>query len=201
MMATLTTKYSVGDKVFLATTTTTRKQRPCPDCLGSRKWKAVAASGREYEFTCPRCSNGYRSYNDISLDYTEIAPHVRPLTIGSVRVDTASSDRPVEYMCVETGIGSGNLYRESEMFSDEASALIAAKLKAAEQNAETPWIVEQWNRALEISDYQLSDAIKEASDKARINWDVRLGMLFDDLREAEDIDGVKRVLDRFSEAQ
>lgn len=201
MMATLTTKYSVGDKVFLATTTTTRKQRPCPDCLGSRKWKAVAASGREYEFACPRCSSSYRSYNDISLDYTEFAPHVRPLTIGSVRVDTASGDRPVEYMCVETGIGSGNLYRESEMFSDEASALIAAKLKAAEQNAETPWVVEQWNRALEISDYQLSDAIKEAADKARIHWNVRLGMLFDDLREAEDIDGVKRVLERFSEAQ
>ena len=110
-MAELKTKFSIGDAVYHASTTTTKKQHPCPDCLGSRKWSATSPAGGSYQFGCPRCGGGYRSEDALSLDYTQFVPIVRKLTIGSVRVDT-SDNRPVSYMCRETGVGSGSVYAE-----------------------------------------------------------------------------------------
>mgnify|MGYP001162014749 CR=1 FL=1 len=196
-MATLTTKYSVGDRVYLATTVSTRKQHPCPDCLGSREWKAVAPSGREYSFVCPRCTTSFRHHTEASLEYTEMDPVVRALTIGSVRIDTNSDDGAVEYMCVETGVGSGTIHRERNLFEDEASALEAAMLKAATDNASIEWIVKQRESALALSDYQLTDAIKQAAEKKRFAWEAHVEMLFADLRDAQDMDEVRRVLGTF----
>lgn len=42
------TKFSIGDVVYYATTTTETKEHECPDCLGTRKWKA----GEVCEETC-----------------------------------------------------------------------------------------------------------------------------------------------------
>lgn len=168
-MATLTTKYSVGDVVYRGFTTTERKQHPCPDCLGSRKWKAISPAGGEYEFRCPRCAASYTSNNDISLWYTASTPAVECLTIGSVRVDTAPSfDREgTEYMCRETGIGSGSVYYESDLHETEEAARAAATAKAALNNETVEWIVKLYNKALEISDYELDNAtLKLAKDEA-----------------------------------
>ncbi len=64
-----------------------------------------------------------------SLARQRAVASARTLTIGSVRIDTAARDysEPVEYMCVETGIGSGSVYRESHLFETESAALVAAE--------------------------------------------------------------------------
>lgn len=167
-MAVITTKYSINDVVFWASTQRETKQHPCPDCLGSRKWKAISPAGSEYDFQCPRCSARYTSNDKLSLQYAEFGPHVRTLTIGSVRIDTASHFGVVsqpEYMCHETGVGSGQIYKESDLFLSQDEAVTAATLMASKQNSSTPWVAEIYNRTLEISDYQLSNAEMELAKK------------------------------------
>ena len=67
---------------------------------------------------------------------------IGPLTIGQVRVKVTESpgingedtfdnfmaqhDREEQYMCVETGIGSGNLYNVESLFASKAEAKKAA---------------------------------------------------------------------------
>ena len=153
-MADLKTKFSIGETVHFAGTHTVQKRHSCPDCMGSRKWLAESPAGGKYEFSCPRCSERYLAEQSLSLAYSQFDPYSRQLTIGSVRVDTAD-DRPIAYMCVETLAGSGSIYREDDLFASEDEAMKAAKIKADLQNAETPWVVKQFDKALSLSDYQL----------------------------------------------
>ena len=197
-MAVIETKYSIGDTVFNAGTTMEKKQHPCPDCEGSRKWKAISPAGEEYEFACPRCSTSYRSKDELSLDYTAHVPSVRMLTIGSVRYNSA--DHGAEYMCVETGVGSGSIYRECRLFDNEADALAAAEIEAAHSNVTVEWVAQRYNRALEISDYQLSSAaLKEAADfKSRASMLLyNISDLFAAIEEAGDKDAVTEAVDEY----
>ena len=184
------TKYSVGEVVYRACTVGTTKQHPCPDCLGTQVWKAISPVGEEYTFTCPRCSSRYRSEPDLALTYNAFEPTTQRLTIGSIRVDTAS-DSQNEYMAYETGIGSGNIYRENTLFPSQDQALEAAKIMASEQNTTTPWVVKQFNRSLDISDYELSNAMLKLARDKRIKASVDVEMLFEDLRDCETLDEVK----------
>lgn len=193
-MATLETKYSVGEVVYHATTTQIRKQHPCPDCKGERKWKAISPAGCEYEFTCPRCAAGYRSERELSLEYTAHAPITQQLTVGSIKVDTKpwSGHSAVQYMCVETGVGSGSIYDEARLFTTEAEAFAAAQLMANEQDKGV-WVAALYNRTLEVSDYQLeSGKIKlaaEAQSRASsMLWN--MGYLFEQIEEASDKDAI-----------
>lgn len=194
-MATLDTKYSVGDVVYHANITTTRKQHPCPDCLGTKKWKAISPAGGEFEFTCPRCSTSYRHDHGMALEYSTYVPCTNKLTIGSIKVDTApwNGHSAVQYMCVETGVGGGSVYDEARLFPTEAEATVAAQLMADAQNTGSEWIVSLYNRTLEISDYQLESAkLKRAADAfSRANsmlWN--LDYLFDQIEEADDKDAI-----------
>lgn len=197
-MAVIETKFSIGDRVYKAWTTTVRKQHPCPDCKGARKWKAISPAGGEYTFACPRCTASYHSNRDLSLDYSEFAPCVQPLTIGSVRTDSASDDRPVEYMCRETGIGSGTIHSEADLFHTEEEAMRAAEIKAKAQNASTEWVVKLYDKSLELSDYQIENAGLKAADDQKIRRSVDLQMLFEDLRGCETITEVTKTIDDFS---
>lgn len=195
-MATITTKFSIGDTVFHASTTTERKRHPCPDCLGSREWAAKSPAGREYKFACPRCGGGYRGDNDSSIDYTAFVPSITRLTVGQVTGKTGPEPRN-EYMCHETGIGSGSVYYEHDLFATEADALEAATIKAAASNIQIPWAAEKYSKSLEICDYQLSDAsVKTERDRlAKIR--VTLNYLVEDLRGCISIEEVQREIEKF----
>lgn len=201
-MAVLTTKYSVGDVVYRASTTTISKKHPCPDCKGARKWKVTSPAGGEYEFACPRCSARYNNDRDLTLDYSQFTPSVIKLTIGSVQYNSAPSsyDYGARYMCVETGIGSGSVYIETDLFPSEAEALVAAQAKANEQNATTEWVVTRYNKSLEISDYQLDSAIlKKAKDSelraSSLLWN--LSDLFSRIEESDDKDAILEAVDEY----
>lgn len=193
----LETKFSIGDVVWNASTTRVSKRHPCPDCKDTRKWKAVSPAGGEYSIPCPRCRTQYRSDDKLSLDYAEFGPAAQCLTIGSVRLDTAphSNDDPVSYMCHETGVGSGTIYRESRLHSSQAKAMAAATLLATDQNKTTPWVAEIYDRTLSLSDYQFDNALAKAGRDQLIKTNTDVQMLFEDLRDCEDMDAIRARLE------
>ncbi|MBR7654859.1 hypothetical protein KCX83_21450 [Brucella oryzae] len=197
-------KYSIGDTVYLGGTVSNRKQRPCPDCLGTRKWKATSPAGTDYDFSCPRCSTSYLSNRDMSLEYSLFEPAITKLTIGSVQFNSAEGayDHGFRYMCVETGVGSGSVYNESDLHLSEDEATAAAQLIANEQNQTVDWVVKQFNQTLEISDYQLgSAALKLASDKVHASGSMlyRLQDLFEQIKEAGDKDEILEAIGDYVE--
>lgn len=200
-MATITTKYSVGDVVYRAGTTTEARQHPCPDCLGSRKWEAKSPAGGTFTFACPRCSARYNDRDDLTLKYTAHAPVVSRLTIGSVQVNTAGAwDAGVQYMAVETGVGSGSVYKEAELFDTEEDAFRCAAAMAKSADQSVGWVARQYDKSLEISDYQLeSAALKKASDeKSRARSMLYgLGDLFETISEAPDKDAIIEAVEEY----
>lgn len=203
-MATLTTKYSVGDVVYYAATTTEKKRHPCPDCQGVRKWKATSPAGGEYEFDCPRCSASYNSDRDLMLDYSAFVPYVQKLTIGSIQVNTAKGayDEGSRYMCVETGIGSGSIYDEANLFSTEDEATAAAQVIADGKNVSVDWVVKQYDKTLRVSDYQIENAaLKQATDAKRAARSMLygLGYLFQQIKDASDKDEIIEAVEAYEE--
>lgn len=179
-----TPKYAIGQTVYLASTFQTKKQHPCPDCKGQRTWIAVSRAGDEFEFGCPRCGGGYRSDDVLSLDYITHVRSTRPLTIGSVRINT-DDEHQVTYMCKETGVGSGNIWDEGQLYPTQLQAEEAADALADESNKTNEYVVQKFNRTLALSDYQLSSAIKKAAELDRSRFNVDVQMLFEELRSAE----------------
>lgn len=200
-MAVIETKFSVGDNVWHAGITTERRQHPCPDCKGARKWAAVSPAGYEYTFGCPRCSTRYSHHDELNLDYQAHIPSVRCLTIGSVRHDSYSDTRSQNtYMCAETGVGGGSVYYESDLFATEEEALTAATAKAKTADLKVKHVADRYNRTLEISDYQLESALlKQAGEAAKkahaLLWN--LNDLFTSIEEADDKDAILEAVDDY----
>ena len=198
-MSEIQTRFRIGDVVFKAATVQDSKQHPCPDCLGSRKWTATSPAGGEYTFECPRCSTRFQSHDALCLTYTVRSPSVAKLTIGSIRVDTADNN-PVSYMCRETGIGSGTIHYEHDLFATEEEATAAANLRAAKETAEIDWISKLYDKTLSLSDYQLENAVTAATRKARIDFEVAADNLINDLDESETRGDVRARVDEFKKA-
>lgn len=203
-MAIIETKYSIGDVVWFASTTTEQKQHPCPDCNDTKKWAAISPAGNEYTFVCPRCSTRFNGHDELRLTYTAHVPTARRMTIGSVQFNSAKEgwDAGARYMCMETGVGSGSVYEEARLFEAESDALIYAQTLADTANATHPSIVSQYNRSLEISDYQLESALlKKAEDAKRrarqLLWN--LNDLFDTIKEADDKDAILEAVDDYQQ--
>jgi hypothetical protein len=179
-MTTITTKYSEGEAVYFGTTISEKRKHDCPDCLGDKKWKVTSPAGTDYTFQCPRCTAPYMHNSNLSLAYQAYAPAAHRLTIGSVQYNTAATawDKSARYMCHETGIGSGTIYSEENLFYTESAALEYAAHKAEEQNSTIPNIVNRYNETLKISDYQLCnamivDAKKQMSDSMSLLYNLQ----------------------------
>lgn len=190
------TKFSIGDVVYFATTTTERKTHECPDCLGTRKWKAISPAGTEYTFDCPRCTSSYQSEHRLSLNYTQFTPATRKLTIGSVKTNNEGSVNENEYMCLETGVGSGSVYDEVRLFATEEEAMVVAKLLADEANSGgVSWVKEQYDRTLEIKDYQLADGRDHLEKKDLLSLQYKFRDLLHDIENCNNLDEVKNVVE------
>lgn len=131
----ITTKYDLGQEVWTIRIEQERTQLPCKFCRGEKRVRVESPSG-DYDYAdCPRCK-GYVPQVEVVAIPTWVLG--RKLTIGQVRVHvTDSPGRPGEarfdnfkqqsgreedYMCVETGIGSGNIHDVSKLFPTEAMA-------------------------------------------------------------------------------
>lgn len=149
------TKYKIGDIVHQAYTESAIKRHDCPDCLGTKVWIATSPAGDTLEFSCPRCSSTFQTNSDMSLEYQWYMPRTRILTIGSVRTNT-SDEKPISYMCEETGVGSGTIHYEESLFTNKDDAVVAATEICLERNQKDQGIVERYSSTLDLSDYQFS---------------------------------------------
>ncbi|MDR3736062.1 MAG: hypothetical protein P4L10_11065 [Acidobacteriaceae bacterium] len=173
-----TPKFKMGQTVYLATTQSTEGQHDCPDCFGAKVWSVQSPAGLETTTPCPRCSRSYFSNdrNIPSLSYVKKAGAVRRLTIGSITAKTHPwrSGEHIEYMCIETGVGSGSTYYENRLFETEEEALTVAKLIAADEQKEIDAQPESLKKlefgtfTCDLSAYALSwDAVYDAWTTAR----------------------------------
>lgn len=166
-------KYRIGQKVYRASETSSSASHPCPDCLGTGKWKVITPAGAELEASCQRCGT-YSSSDIPSLKYQTWVAIVQPLTIGSIQIDTAAGkdshwqSDPVRYMCRETGIGSGSVYDERNLFAIEDEARTAAEAMAQARIAKSQESPEALQKK-RFSHLPLIDATLETCRKAV--WD------------------------------
>lgn len=175
-------RFEIGAKVFVANVSQTKGQHPCPDCLGTREWKVITATGHEMTTACMRCgSNTLRDFP--SLDFQKFVAGTRELTIGAVRIDTASYDgKYISYMCDETGVGSGSIYYEDDVYPTQEQAMAIAEARAARMQLESDSLPSAV-KAKSLSYLSLQDArFKIMHDVIWSSW-YHLNCVIDDVKE------------------
>lgn len=133
---------------------------------------------------CPRCAVTYRSNDALSLSYAKASGVIHKLTVGQVGWDNGA-----RYMCTETGVGSGSVYSEENIFAteEEAQELLRQMIQKMDTRiAEDPhWI---GKHDVKFSDYQLPDARYEAERGKVSVLQYRIADFCDELREAATLD-------------
>ena len=196
-MAVIETKYGIGDKVWFANLTTQTFEHPCPDCLGSKTWVAESPAGAKFEVPCPRCSTSYQANHKLSLRYSKFVPSVSQLTIGSIRANTeiGAHDSGNSYMCNETGVGSGQVYREDNLFETREQATLSAQAQADIKNADqTGWVAQQYDETATFCDYELRDALIAAATTAASLMAYKHGGFMRSLSECETMADVRELI-------
>ena len=156
-----TPKYEIGQTVFYASHIAKTKSHPCPDCLGSGEWSVTTPAGSIFAVACKRCI-AYKSDRDLSLQYEVHVPLVRNLTIGSVQINTAAykPSEVIAYMCLETGVGSGSIYYEPNLFATERESETASNDMCEVHNAKNAATPERVRFAhLHLSDLRFKEAV------------------------------------------
>ncbi len=142
---------------------------PCPDCLGSGVWAWTSPVGKEGTVQCPRC----RGQKSLGMHCN--MPHVRELTIGSVRTDSAEPDhKQISYMCEETGVGSGSVYYEGTLFLTEVEANAEAATLVAAANAKIEEAQPERAELRDLNEYTMQDALVKAAKIDAAKWRSRL---------------------------
>lgn len=178
-------KYQRGQVVYCATVYHETETLPCPDCLGSRRWKVITPAGSEMEAECQRCG-GYSGLRGVpSLRRSVWKPEVRARTIGAVEVRSgwSSDPEPIRYMAAETGIGSGAVYPEKDLHPDHEAASAAAQARADAENAKNDVRPERMEQQT-FSHLRIEDAtIRAAGDAIWNSW-YRVNSLVDEIKES-----------------
>lgn len=142
-------KFKIGDSVFQAQVEQKTEALPCPDCLDTKQWEVRTPSGQAYKVSCHRCVHNFHGLPIPRVQ--KYAAAVRQLTIGSVRINTADPvGKQVTYMCLETGVGSGSVYQESELHESEEAAREDGGVRAAARQEELR-ADPQWRREMKIN--------------------------------------------------
>jgi CRISPR/Cas system Type II protein with McrA/HNH and RuvC-like nuclease domain len=103
-------------------------------------------------------------------------------------------------MCHETGVGGGSIYREREFHHTHDEALVAAQALADAQNIEVEWVVKLYDKTLSLSDYELSNAEREANKAAHSATMSKIRNFFDDFEFSDDADAMRKLVSEFREA-
>lgn len=142
------TKFQIGDEVWKSDTEHVREQLPCPECEDQEEFEITTPGGTTISVLCPRCQG--HTHGVESLMVSRYKPVVRKLTVGSVRYDSNETSHSRDsYMCVETGVGSGNVYYADDLHETEEEAQAHAKLKAKLANEKQEAKPEvKWQRRL-----------------------------------------------------
>jgi len=109
----LTSKYNIGDVIYEIASRSHRMDVECPECNGK------SANTSESWAKCQKCNNAGTVVKYSPRVWT---PTQCVLTVGMIKCEVGYKDK-VEYMCNETGIGSGRLYNEEEIYSSMNDAI------------------------------------------------------------------------------
>jgi len=110
----LETRYGLNEQVVLIANRREKQDVTCSACKGRGK---VFLDGAIFECVAPRC-HGVGTYVDWLPTKWLVT---RRLTIGLVRL-SVSTDVDEEYMAVETGIGTGSVYRVADLCATAEAA-------------------------------------------------------------------------------
>ena len=108
------TKFNLGDTVYIITKNTTYKKKVCNTCDGM---KYVVIKGKK--FICPDC-NGYERTEEDGSEWSVTVSG----EIGQIAVEVRSKKyrnnnkkkSTTEYMIDSTGVGSGTVHYECDLF-------------------------------------------------------------------------------------
>lgn len=126
------TKYSIGDQVYVAHAVYGTRRETCVDCDGKGEFQV---NGKPFTLICPVCCGAWdekRGWREIH----EWQPKVELLTVGQVRVQRGGDDDRTEYMCLETGVGSGSIWKEDDLLPSRDLAETRAAQKVADLTAQ-----------------------------------------------------------------
>jgi hypothetical protein len=135
------TAYAINDVVVPISVLSKETWVECPACGGTGK-----VTLRDGEHPCPKCygNRGSKQYCDHCWQITS------PITIGQVRAvltnlkktgmfdnvgeyADGSDELEVSYMAYETGVGSGSVYYERNLFRSNADAQAECDMRNAEE--------------------------------------------------------------------
>ena len=121
--------HAIGDVLFSAAQDYSDDKISCPDCLGTKEWTVVFADGEAMNIGCQTCKLGYEPPTGF-IYYKTWKPNVRRLTIG--KLSGFDDERGYSYMCNESGIGSGTMWYEKDLFKTSDEAWVSANTKHEE---------------------------------------------------------------------
>jgi hypothetical protein len=124
----VTTKFSPGDRVYRIASARKEVRTPCAACEG--RGRVTLADNADH--ICPACY-GQRGHTSYEPQAWRVDPDdLGSLIVGQVRFELHGDDwhgytnnEPEDrrqYMCWETGVGSGTLLSEDDLFASEAEA-------------------------------------------------------------------------------
>jgi len=130
-----TPKYLLGQSVVSMRVAEQLTPHLCPHCNGEGAINYVTMAGKPRRSICGDCDSGIQHGPERRL-----VAKFRNLTIGQVdvkhrRVGDADHgwrlEREVRYMADETGVGSGTVYEERNLYPSEQAAQAAAEASGA----------------------------------------------------------------------
>jgi hypothetical protein len=125
----MTPKYNIGDTFYIAGTENERRSHPCPDCLGTKKFKVITPAGGEFTTDCARCVRGYSGDKMPSLIYAFYTPKVTARVIKGYCVNDWGK-QGIKYS------SDGYSVEEESLITDEAVAQAKAQSMADKANAD-----------------------------------------------------------------
>lgn len=132
-MAIIETKYNLGQTVYRGDCVRDAYYEACPDCDGTGLWKI---EGRDCTTECQTCNRHNYSWCNTrgKIEKYKYFPSTDKLTIGQIRVQV-DCNTEVTYMCEETGVGSGSLWKEGDLTENYDLAVRCSEILAEKKNA------------------------------------------------------------------
>lgn len=126
----LKSKYNIGDKVVRIDEIRQSIFIPCKACEGTGTYFLNDSIERK----CPECF-GNKGKVEWAGTHNWIIMK-KDLTIGLIRIEANGNNIKCQYMCEETGIGTGSIWKEEELFlSVEMAEKECKKLNKGKKNA------------------------------------------------------------------
>jgi len=159
-------KYNIGDVVLYPSASYIPVRDGCSDCLESGKAILTLGTKESIEVNCPTC----KGVGNIQRHDWKCC--INTMVVGLIKYDSSEG---FSYMCNETGIGSGAVYKEHKLFSDTHLAETVGSQEAlnrmksiAKQNLTNKKPFDRINEMLETLGYTRNQSARQ---KAKfISW-------------------------------